>query len=225
MKSVAKLMILTAVTIIFFSACNSSLNGSDPYYKISSLFKQYCLFQAQSQWTYRNDSTNKTYNVSITNVSPYIGFHSPNNVAGPYSYDAIDMIYDTANRLNLLKSSINAGDPSSGTGKMKDLYWLFFKNGNYLLAFAPGYPMGVAQRLGKNPGLYTNLQLLNSFSLNGKNYSDVYHSQVKKTEGTPDTVTYEFYFALHYGLIKWTRRVNGKETSFSLAQSHLIQQQ
>jgi hypothetical protein len=216
-----KLLLLLAAGI-FFSSC-SKLKNSDPYYKISDQFKQYCQFQKQSTWTYQNDSTKNLHKISVSDISSYIGFHSPNNVAGAYSFDAVDMIYDTANDLNIAKGTISAGNPSTGSGKMHDLYWLFYKNGNYLLAFAPGFPMSVGQRLGNNPGFYTNLQKLSNFKLNGKDYTDVYHTEIKKTEGTPDTVYYQFYFAPHYGLIKWTRRVNSHITSYSLVQSNLIQ--
>ncbi|GMT44954.1 MAG: hypothetical protein IEMM0006_0786 [bacterium] len=215
-------LVLLLATGIFFSSCNK-IKNSDPYYKISDQFKQYCQFQKQSKWTYQNDSTKSLHSLTISDMSSYIGFHSPNNVAGAYSFDAVSMIYDTATDLNIAKSAINAGNPSTGSGKMHDLYWLFYKNGNYLLAFAPGFPMGVEQRLGNNPGIYTNLQKLSNFTLNGKDYTDVYHTAVKKTEGTPDTVRYQFYFAPHYGLIKWTRRVNGHVASYSLVQSNLIQ--
>jgi len=216
-----KLLLLLAAGI-FLSSCNK-LKNNDPYYKISDQFKQYCQFQKQSKWTYQNDSTKSLHTLTVSDMSSYIGFHSPNNVAGAYNFDVVGMVYDTATDLNIAKSAINAGNPSTGSGEMNDLYWLFFKNGNYLLAFAPGFPMGVEQRLGNNPGFYTNLQKLSSFKLNGKDYTDVYHTAVKKTEGTADTVHYQFYFAPHYGLIKWIRQVNGHITSYSLVRSTLIQ--
>ena len=220
-KSIKLLLLLFAG--IFLSSCNNN-KDINPYYKISEQFKQYCLFQKQSKWTYQNDTTKSLYNLTISNVNPYIGFHASNKVSGPYNYDVVDMQFDTINNdLHFLKGTINAGDPSSGSGKMHDLYWLFFSEQNYLLAFAPGFPMGVEQRLGAKPGLYTNIKELADFTLNGKNYTNVYHTQVRKTEGTPDTVTYEFYFAPHFGLIKWTRQVNGITASYSLKQSNLIQ--
>ncbi|HFB61843.1 MAG TPA: hypothetical protein ENJ69_02550 [Bacteroidetes bacterium] len=221
MSKTFKTVLLLAVVLVF-GACNTKKNA-DPYYKISDEFKQYCLFQKQSEWTYQNDSTGALYSLNISDISSYIAFHSPDNTGGPYSFDVIDMIFDTATRLDIFKGSITAGNPTTGTGTMTDLYWLFFKNGNYLLAFAPGYPMGEEQRLGDNPGFYTNVELLPDFSLNGKSYSDVYHTQVRKTEGTSDTVNYQFYFARHYGLIKWTRRVKGETTSYSLTKSNLTQ--
>ena len=221
MKNLVKIMLIIAIGVIF-GACNKT-NDGNPYYKISDVFKQYCLFQEQSEWTYQDDSTNISYNLTVSDISSYIGFHSPDNLSGAYSFDAIDIVFDTATKLDLFRGTLNAGNPTTGSGDMTDMYWLFFKNGNYLLAFAPGYPLGEEQRLGDNPGYYTNIEILNDFNLNGKDYTDVYHTQVKKTEGTPDTVYYQFYFAPNYGLIKWTRRVSGQTTSYSLTQSNLIQ--
>ncbi len=215
-------ILLPFVLLLAFGACNTGKNA-DPYYKISDEFKQYCLFQKGSQWVYQNDTTKGLDTLKTDDLQSYVAFHSPDNTAGPYSFDVVDMIYDTANRINFFKGSITAGNPTTGTGSMTDLYWLFFKNGNYLLAFAPGFPEGEEQRLGNNPGFYTNIDKLPNFDLNGKNYADVYHTQVKKTEGTSDTVTYQFYFALHYGLIKWTRSVKGVTESYSLVHSQLTQ--
>ena len=215
-------MLLPLTAVLLLGACNTGKNA-DPYYKISDGFKQYCLFQIGSHWVYQNDTTLAKDTLTIDDMQSYVAFHSPDNTAGPYSFDVVDMVFDTANNMNIFKGSITAGNPTTGTGSMTDLYWLFFKDGNYLLAFAPGYPQGEEQRLGNNPGFYTNIAKLPDFNLNGKNYSEVYHTRVKKTEGTSDTVTYQFYFALHYGLIKWTRSVKGTTESYSLAGSQLIQ--
>jgi len=222
MKHSIKLLLFLAVGIFFLSSCNLNKNPN-PHYVISSQFKQYCQFQDQSKWTYQNDADSSLHSLTINNVNAYIGFHTGDNISGPYSFDVVDMFYDTTNSMHIIKTSINAGNPSTGNGEMNELYWLFFSNQNYLLAFAPGFPMGVEQRLGTKPGLYTNVAKLANFKLNGKDYTDVYHTQVRKTEGTPDTVSYQFYFAPHYGMIKWTRSVNGKTTGYSLKQSALIQ--
>lgn len=222
MKHSIKLLLLLAVGIFFLSSCNLNKN-SNPHYVISSQFKQYCQFQNQSKWTYQNDADSSLHSLTINDVNAYIGFHTGDNISGPYSFDVVDMFYDTTNSMHIIKTSINAGNPSTGSGEMNELYWLFFSDQNYLLAFAPGFPMGVEQRLGTKPGLYTNVAKLANFKLNGKDYTGVYHTQVRKTEGTPDTVSYQFYFAPHYGLIKWTRSVNGKTTGYNLKQSNLIQ--
>jgi len=221
MKNSLKILFLFAAGI-FLTSCNLN-KDTNPYYKISSQFKQYCLFQKQSKWTYQNDADNSLHDLTLNDVNAYIGFQVSNNVSGPYNFDVVDMFYDTTNSMHIIKTSINAGNPSTGSGEMNGLYWLFFSKQDYLLAFAPGFPMGVEQRLGTKPGLYTNVAKLATFTLNGENYTDVYHTQVRKTEGTPDTVNYQFYFAPHYGLIKWTRSVNGQTTSYSLKQSNLIQ--
>ncbi len=223
MRKPLKVLFLLGI-IIFLGSCNTS-NNSIPYYKISDQFKQYCMFQKQSTWSYQDDGDNSLHQLTVKEFNAHIDFHAEDKVSGAYSYDVVDMLYDTTvnNGLHIMKSAINAGDPDSTNGEMNDLYWLFFSDQNYLLAFAPGYPMGVEQRLGDKLGLYTNVKKLADFTLNGKDYSDVYHTQVRKTEGSPDTVTYEFYFAPHYGMIKWTREVNGKTTSYSLKTSNLIQ--
>jgi hypothetical protein len=218
-------IILLSVFVLFIDACNGGKDNT-PYYKISDGFKQYCFFREQSRWIYQNDSTGTTYGLEVSDINSYIGFHSPDQIAGAYSFDIIDMVLDSTAQPtgpNISKGSITAGNPTTGSGDMNDEYWLYFKNGNFLLAFAPGFPMGVEQRLGNGPGYYTNIELLKNFELNGKDYSDVYHSQVRKTENTPDTVTYQFYIAKHYGIIKWTRRVKDEMASYSLKNSDLKQ--
>jgi hypothetical protein len=221
-----KIIVLLAVLGLAFASCNNSSQGGNPYYKISNGMKAYCLFQKQSTWIYQNDSTGTADSLSVADISSYIGFHSPDNTSGAYSFDVVDLLYDTTSPTGIVKGSINAGNPTSGSGDMTDLYWLFFKNGNFLLAFAPGYPIGVQQRLGiKTTGLYTNLEKISDFSLHGKDYKDVFHTEVRKIENPnpEDTVTYQFYFAPHYGLIKWTRKSHSQASSFSLVQSNLVQ--
>ena len=224
MKKTTKITFLLALaSLLGFGACNSGKN-TVPYYKISNKFKAYCFFNTPSYWIYQNDSTKVSDSLKVADINSYYGFHSPDNIAGAYSYDVIDLDFDTTNRVNLVKGSITAGNPTTGTGSFRDQYWLFFKNGNYLLAFAPGYPMGEEQRLGNNPGFYTNIEIIPKFQLNGMTYDSVYHTQVRKTEGTPDTVNYQFYFAMHYGLVKWLRTVKGHTTSISLKASDLNQE-
>ncbi|UBM63539.1 hypothetical protein LA303_06120 [Candidatus Sulfidibacterium hydrothermale] len=219
-----KKVVLIAVIAVLFVLGACSTKSTDPYYKISDEFKQYCLYNENSYWIYMNDTTGTEDTLKVSDVQDYIAFHSPDNVAGPYSFDVVDMDFDTTENLPMVKGSITAGNPTTGDdGTMRDMYWLFFKDGNYLLAFAPGYPMGVEQLLGDNPGFYTNIEKLDNYSVKGFTYNDVYHTQVLKTEGTSDTVNYQFYFAKNYGLIKWTRSVNGETSSYSLIGSSLIQ--
>ncbi len=223
MAYLKKGMIAAGLIILFIlGACNTK--NADPYYKISNEFKQYCLYNQNSYWIYQNDTTGIKDSLKLSDVQDYVAFHSPDNTAGPYSFDVIDLDFDTTKNLPMIKGSITAGNPTTGKeGTMRDLYWLFFKNGNYLLAFAPGFPLGEEQRLGDKPGFYTNIKKLSTYSVNGVTYNDVYHTQVRKTEGTPDTVNYQFYFAKNYGLVKWTRSVKGETTSYSLVGSDLIQ--
>ncbi len=227
-KHKGKILIATlflSLFVIFNSGCNKILNSSNQYFKISTLFKDYAFFDSGSKWIYQNDSTKAVDTLKVKDVKSYIGFQPIISNQPAYSFEAIELIYDT-NYFNMVKSVIFAGPSLAGSNQpMNSKYRIFFQNGNYVLAFAPGYPMGIEQRIGGMEGLYTNVEVISSMVLNGKTYSNVYHTMEKTTfnVNTTDTTTLNFFFAPHAGLIKWTVKNTNKTTVYSMIDSKLKQ--
>ncbi len=205
-----------------FGACNVTPSDSTPYYHISKLFKDYCLFNKGTSWTYKNDQSSTNYQLSVKELKSYIGFHVKDQVSDAYSYDAVEIYYDT-NNLHMSKGLIAAGPTPTQGVESNDLYRIFWDDDSFILAFAPGYKMGEEQRLGGQEGIYTNLEILSTFKVNNQTYSNVYHSQVIKAETSSDSARYEFYMAPHTGLVKWVKVYKGETTSYSLVSSNIIQ--
>jgi len=222
-ESMKVLRIIVLVVIGFsISACNINTMDNTPYYHITQVFKDYCFYKKGSSWTYQNDQTGTTYTITIKDLNTYVGFQVKNSQSDAYSYDAIEMLYDT-NKLELNKSLISAGPTPTDGESSNDLYRIFWNDGSFLRAFAPGFPMGEEQQLGGQEGLYTNLDLLPDYTVNNKDYSNVYHSQIVRAETESDSARYEFYFAPHTGLIKWLKVFKGVTTSYSLKDAQIVQ--
>lgn len=215
-----------------FGGCNSLFKGNNPYYKISAEFKNFCYFDAGSQWTYQNDSTGTQYNVTVKSINSYVGFQASNATNQPFNFDVIEMRLDT-NAFDMIKENIYATNPISipDTTKLNDLFRLFYAHGidtTFVLAFAPQYKLQQPELLGGQEGIYTNMEILPYYLIGQTRYNNVYHSRDVFPEmvngvASNDSVTMNFYIAEHYGIIKWTSLYKGKTTSYSLVSSDLIQ--
>jgi hypothetical protein len=218
--------------IFGFSGCSKLFNGSNsnPYYKIPQQFKNYCFFDKGSQWTYQDDATGKTYNVTVGSLGSSIAFQSQNPSTPAYSYDVIQMKMDS-NALNITKENVYATRILSDTTYMNGLLRVFFANGadtSFVLAFAPQYPLRKPQLLGGQEGVYTNMEIMPYYFAGQQKYNNVYHSRDKfpkivNGKQTTDSVTMNFYIAEHYGIIKWSTAYKGDTTTYSLVGSKLIQ--
>ena len=218
----AFILIALAGFSLLLGACNVTPTDNTPYYHVSQLFKTYCLFNVGTQWTYQNDQSGETYEIKVKELNSYIGFHIKDQFSEAYSYDAVEIFYDT-NTLHLSKSLISAGPTPEQGVESNDLYRIFWDDGDFILAFAPGYKIGEQQRLGGQEGLYTNLEVLGSFTAGNQTYNDVYHSQVIRPETDADSARYEFYMAPNKGLVKWMKVYKGETTSYSLKSATIVQ--
>lgn len=227
---------LTAVVMIamafFYSGCSKLFKGSNsnPYYKVSQQFKNFCYFNTGSQWTYRDDSTDQTYNVTVGDINSYIAFQSKNPSTPAFSFDVIQMKMEQ-NGMNITKENIYATRLLTDTTYMNDLLRVFYSDGTdttFVLAFAPQYKLRQPQLLGGQEGIYTNMEIMPYYYAGKKKYDNVYHSRDKfpklvNGKQTNDSVTMNFYIAEHYGIIKWTIADNGGTKSYSLIDSNLKQ--
>lgn len=213
------LFVLAAVAVAF-SGCNSVFKSDVPYYKLSQTMKDYCYFNKGSVWAYQNDTTGVIDTLKVGDINPYIAFHSLDNKSTVFNYDVIEMIYND-NHLFFGSSSIYAAPPKDNGHS--GLYRIFYYDSTFSLAFAPGYKVGEPQLFGGQEGIYTNIDSSASMSFNGFNFSGVYQTQEKVALTEGDTTKYEFYFAPHYGLIRWTKSYQGNTQSYSLKYADLKQ--
>ncbi len=220
-------VLLLLASGFLFNGCNSLFKGNNPYYKVTPEFKNFCYFNAGSEWTYQNDSTGVPFKIRVNRINTFVGFQVQNPSTPSYSFDVIEMLLDS-NNVHMTKESIFATNIHSDTSRMNDLYRIFYSDSTFTLAFAPQYPLRKTQILGGMEGLYTNMEILPYYLVQGKKYDNVYHSQdqfPKFINGsqTNDSITMNFYIAEHYGIIKWTVFYKGKTSSYSLINSNLKQ--
>ncbi|MBE0651405.1 MAG: hypothetical protein IH595_11255 [Bacteroidales bacterium] len=210
-----------------FEGCNSLFKGNNPYYKVTSQFRNFCYFNNGSEWTYQNDSTGIPFKLAVNDINTYVGFQSQNPSTPSFSYDVIEMLLDS-NSMNMTKEVVSATNILSDTTTMNSLLRIFYADSSFVLAFAPQYPLRETQIIGGAEGLYTNMEIMPYYNVLGKKYDNVYHSQDKFPKiingtYTNDSVTMDFYIAEHYGIIKWTALYKGKTSSYSLVSSDLKQ--
>lgn len=217
-----KFLTLTSLIIIIicFFSCNKAFKTDIPYYKITDSLKLYTYFQEGSKWIYLNDTTKNLDSIEIDKVENDNAYHAADNVDGEFNYEIIELNY-LPNVFNLSKGVLYAG-PLLDNFKNSEVYRLIYTDSSFILPFAPGYPLGTIQNFGGQEGVYRNIEIIPSMTLNGIDFSNVYHTEEEVTDG--DQVTYyEFYFAPKYGLVKWTKTNTTNTESYSLKAAYLTQ--
>lgn len=225
-----KLMIKSKISLIllswlFFVSCSNTTDiepvGAD--YKISDVSKEFLLFEKGSRWIYQDDSTAEQSQVQIFSNMSEIRQAMGTGTSPSYTYEAVWMLYSASNS-PLQKGEVFASNFDVLEGIPNAAERVYFKDGHYKIAFAPYYPFETPVILGGEEGVFINKELIPSMVLNGKEYQEVYHSISEDyRQAEPDTVYYHFYFARHYGLIKYQIVKKTETTSVSLVESNLIQ--
>jgi len=193
-----------------------------PDYDFSQISKEYLYFLPNSYWVYQDDSTLNAYSVKLFSAHEEIRQSGSGSVE-QYSYNAYWMYYSN-NNAGLKKSEMFATNFTVGEDVPNTSERVYFDDQEYKIGFAPMYPFGQRILLGGEEGTFINKELLPTVTLNGKTYTDVYHSISEDYEtAAPDTVFYHFYFAKNYGLIKYTILGKGQAKSFSLLESSVLQ--
>ena len=210
---------LVLVLLVFTFALSGCFNsgGSVPYYTISDEFASYCWFEEGSWWYYQNDSTLVADTVLITEVDVSKRLNAEND---DYNYQAVEM-YTTSSVLNITKCELTAGDYEAEPDEMNSLMRLYFADGSYEHIFSPQYPIGEEVILGDEIGVYTNVALEVSKVINGKAYTNVWHT--RRVVSVNTNAEYNYWIAENYGLVKFTVDNEGEKYSVSLLTSGLIQ--
>ncbi|MBC8321440.1 MAG: hypothetical protein H8E34_12040 [Bacteroidetes bacterium] len=209
------LLVFMGITISIITGCASS-DEELPYYTISKEFKDYCWFDDGSYWIFQNDSTLVTDSVKIDEVIEDTRYDLEQE---DFSYQAFDM-YIKSNIFGIKRYELTAGDYRASPGKMNSLLRLYKDDGSYQLVFSPQYPIGHDIIMGDKIGVYTNVELMETFALNGNTYNDIFHTRVIISVDT--AIEYNYWTAKNYSLIKWVSTSNGKTTSISLRNANLI---
>lgn len=210
--------IIISMTVTVFTGCFKSADNA-PYYTISNEFAAYCWFEEDSYWIFQNDSTMIKDSVKIVETSSSIRLH---NDTTAYNYQAAELFLNQ-NIFSIARLELTAGNYEVDPGKMNSLLRLYNNDGFYFRVFSPEYAMGEEIILGDAIGTYTNVELIESFELNGKTYNDVYHTRI--VVSVNDNVEYNYWIAKNNGLVKALTIGDEDTISISLVSSSLIPHQ
>ncbi len=205
--------VLVVLTLVV-TGCSSST--TIPTYKISDLFKSYCLFQPGSYWIYTNDQNPSSDRVSVGEIDESTRFDPTTN---DYRYEAIEMNINS-NPLNITMFELTAGNTQVEAGQMNSLMRMYMNDGSYFLVFSPQYPIGEEIPLGETIGRYTNVEVLDSLTVLDNLYTDVYHTQVIMDATATE---YQYYIAKNFGLVRFSATSETQTYSYSLKSSSLAQ--
>ena len=204
--SIIKISLLMIIAIIFVQSCtDEEIITEYPYHEISEEYQAYTAFDSGSYWVYQKTTAtiNNIDTVKITKVNLDRRFHTDITTTG-YFYDAIEQSLSST-YIGLEKAETSAGSPFNNS-TMNENYRIFFNNGSYYSVFIPKYPLDSVQLLGEAEGNYQNLAFYNQLEIQGKLYSEVFHTQVVFNVGQTDQGIMEFFFAKDFGLVKYTKK-------------------
>ena len=222
----AIIVILALFTIL---GCNENTPAPNPQpepevpdYTYNDIAKMYLDFMPESKWIFQDDSTLAIDTLKLYSTQDEIRKQNPGTSA-EYSYLATWKFFSN-NNIGLLKGesfAMNTAVPNNISNSAERIY---FSEDSYKIAFGPMYPFGNRITFGGEEGTFVNKEKIPSMELNGKTYSEVYHSISEDYNDYPgDTVFYHFYYAKNYGLIKFYYIHKGFGHSYSLVNSSLTQ--
>lgn len=210
-KNTAFLIVaICAVFVLVSCLKQDDVYQASPVNPISEEFKQYSAFDTNSYWVYQNESTKAVDTVRVFSVLTETRFHTDVTEPQGFRYEALDIKFRSG-ETGIVRTEITAGHKPSTDESMNESLRFYFANGRYFRILMPQFQIGQTQLLGINEGNYTNLARMDSYSMNGKTYSAVFHTQVKDYQSGNDTVVMEFFLANGYGLIKYS--IHGADTA------------
>jgi len=220
------LLFIGFLALTIFSACHGGgttpvPDPSKPDFDFSQSAKDYLYFLPNSYWVYQNDSTLNAYSVKL--FSAHEEIRQSGAAATQYTYNAYWMFYSN-NDAGLQKGELFATNFTISDDVPNTAERIYFNDNHYKIAFAPMYPFGQRLLLGGEEGTFINKEFLDAMTVGEKVYDSVYHSISEDYSAeAPDTVFYHFYFAKHYGLIKYSILHKNSAVSFSLLESSVLQ--
>ena len=207
----AKIFIIFFILSLVFIGCKKS--EETKYVMVPDEFKAWTVYQKDSYWIYLNENINQADSTFVTKCDrslytdndPYIHLYTE-------SYDV---------RISgkfLINFNITAGE-GPYTGQLINEYH----------ALGGGLSMGWLENpyahFGYNDPSYIHkvVEVIPSFVLNNKTYSNVYNILWAKQNFKGDSVIENYYLAKNIGLIKFKTRVGMADTTWSLLRYHVIQ--
>jgi hypothetical protein len=189
--------------IISFSACKRK-EPSIVY--IPEEIKEYSIFQNDSYWVFKNETTGVIDSTFIQDPPQYTYTQGSDDVP---SFEVCYLKYDSK---FITRSQINW-----------EQYLIGFRNGLVgpclrAESFQPGYVKKF-----DSYSLFKNINYFDSLEINSKVYYKVMNTFYQTTNSNDDTLMYTYYLAKSIGLVKVNLHVSNYDTTWSLLRYHVVQ--
>jgi hypothetical protein len=207
-RNTSNFLVIAMLGLLFtflFGCTTKKVESEFVFKEISEEFKQYTAFDSASYWVYQKTASGIPIidTIRVIKVNSDRRFHYDVTTDGFY-YDAYELSL-TSKYIGFTKSEVTAGTAYQGS-TMNENYRVYLNNGRYFSIFTPKYPRGEVQHLGQAEGDYTNVGFSSQMTINGRQYTDVYHTRVVDNPGNPAEAVMEFYFAKDFGLVMYTKK-------------------
>lgn len=224
MKKLNSIVISLNIILIFSFGCGkpSSINEIK-YYSISDKFKEYSLFQSGSMWVYQNELSGILDTVIVDSIDTYIGYYGLDEYKNEiYKYEAIDIFLLSDTNINYEKLELSGNNSTVGENGMNEVFRLY-ENADYRRVFAPEQDIGVIYNYGGRTGYYQNVEFLNSYSISGHTFNNVFHSKLIDSTNINEIINYHYYIAKNYGIIRQEKYQNNDSIIWNLHDWEIIQ--
>lgn len=206
MKNLFFTIFATLLTVFAFHSCRVDDLKPPVVYEIDSVFRKYTAFDSLSYWVYIKTTAapgtlGSLDTVRITRTYKDKRFHSDNISPQGFYYQAIESTLNSR-YTGLTKFELTVGRVY-GINSSSDNFRMYFNNGRYYRALITNTTPGQELLLGINEGNYTTVSKIPTLTIQGKNYSEVYHTKVVDYRNAPDTAYFDFWIARNYGLVRY----------------------
>lgn len=203
----ALLIVLISLASIFHSCKVDDLKPSTVF-EIDTVFRKYTAFDSLSYWVYLKTTTDNPLanrdTVRVLRTYKDKRFHVDNISPEGFYYQAIESVL-SSRFTGLTKYELTVGKVY-GINSASDNFRLYFNNGRYYRALITNTAFGKEILLGINEGNYTTVAKIPSLSIQGKQYTDVFHTKVVDYLNAQDTAFFDFWIAKNYGLVRYQLR-------------------
>ncbi|MBK9290327.1 MAG: hypothetical protein IPM52_01635 [Bacteroidetes bacterium] len=205
MKRILITIFIVLPAIAVLHSCGTEDLRPAQVFEIDPVFREYAAFDSTSYWIYVKTTTDASVGrfdtVRVLRTYKDKRFHSDATTPQGFYYQAIESVLHSK-FTGMSKFELTVGK-IFGQSSASDNLRVYFNNGRYYRVLITNTPFGEELLLGINEGNYTTIEKIPSLDIQGKTYSEVYHTKVVDYQNAPDTAYFDFWIARNYGIVRY----------------------
>lgn len=213
-----KKFFLSALLMAMLIACSKSTFQQPftpgPAYNIPAEFKAWTIFNPGSWWVYKNEKTNVIDTTKFTH-GPFYNKELCGNCP------VIEYMWFYLKGPVVIMYDVQGGKNENASLR------IMRENGSEILAFTNKTIADPSQSDSSEYSFkYQLVEQLDSWTMNGKTFSNIYHTKfswLRTSYEEPSYPGYDFYFARGIGLILLKKNYSSTDTTWSLVNWHTVQ--